>query len=897
MTWGPGIEKLVSPLIPDQFPEFYEEYGPVFVDFARSYFAWFESGDVARATLSSRSVDSMPIGSRITVSGDSSSSTLVLGRAAGEVVCLCPASSLPAGSTVQEIISEKALTGLASQSSNSPLVIGSGTRFTSELSPGSYLSISGRWRRVSKVLSDYSLALEWQNDGDSLVLESISAAELGVPLSVVTSELVANPLGAARRLPEYSDVDYTLDSMLPAFKEEFLARFPDKMAASRRLFLKHALDLYRTKGNSQAVRLLFRVLYDADAEVYEPWRDILSASEGVWRRPAYVEVTASELIWDLPGYEVRSARGARAVVEGAYRKITGGQNAYVLALSSVRGNFKRGDALLCDEVSETPDGICTVVGSLSAISVVAGGSGFSRGDILSVEGVGFGARAKVIGVKEISGKLTFKIKRGGSGYTLSPDVISVVGGGGTGAIFSVGSISNTEILEIDLNLIGSFEDKVLDDEAAGFAVSFSGANGSFSAGEYVSSSCNVSALDVTIVSGSVQVGETLSGAFGNARVVESSEAQILVTDILGSLAEGETLVGNLTGATVTLDSEGEEWPTEANALVVSANSTVLSVNGCSSWSSDFWRVSSVAVVNAGSGYSNDDVISFSGVGVGGEARPLTNASGSILAVEISDGGAGYTSSPNVSVATSGGSGAVLSPESSLDGGYFFRGQQLVGSNSGVVASIESVSRETDWGMPAIGAENLDSLTEASLVPSQFEVGTISSLTAINPGENYFEAPAITVTETIVASQGLPDGLGGFKGNNALVVGITTVANGVITAVQVVDSGFSYQPGESLTLTHPSNESVVSGRAVVDLHGKSEGAWRDDRGSLNSGRLQDSYYYQQFSYDVLSELPIDTYERVVRDTVHPAGYALFGTVNSRDSRGCSVTLALESFSNT
>jgi hypothetical protein len=66
---------------------------------------------------------------------------------------------------------------------------------------------------------------------------------------------------------------------------------------------------------------------------------------------------------------------------------------------------------------------------------------------------------------------------------------------------------------------------------------------------------------------------------------------------------------------------------------------------------------------AGTGYSNSDVLTF--VGGGGTAANgtiTTNSNGVITAVSFSDNGTGFATAPNVSIVTSGGSGATITAQ-------------------------------------------------------------------------------------------------------------------------------------------------------------------------------------------------------------------------------------------
>ena len=55
-----------------------------------------------------------------------------------------------------------------------------------------------------------------------------------------------------------------------------------------------------------------------------------------------------------------------------------------------------------------------------------------------------------------------------------------------------------------------------------------------------------------------------------------------------------------------------------------------------------------------------------------------------------------------------------------------------------------------------------------------------------------------------------------------------------------------------------------------------GSYTTNKGFLSDGIfLQDNLFYQSYSYVIRSDIPLDQYENVVKQTVHPAGMRLFG----------------------
>lgn len=93
-----------------------------------------------------------------------------------------------------------------------------------------------------------------------------------------------------------------------------------------------------------------------------------------------------------------------------------------------------------------------------------------------------------------------------------------------------------------------------------------------------------------------------------------------------------------------------------------------------------------------------------------------------------------------------------------------------------------------------------------------------------------------------------------------------------------------------SLTAEGSNDVTATLCVVDsgiLEGPSQ--WKDNRGMLSEGDfdgdqeivLQDNDYYQDYSYELQSEVSSADFEQVVRDLVHPSGFKLFAKVISGD----------------
>lgn len=192
--------------------------------------------------------------------------------------------------------------------------------------------------------------------------------------------------------------------------------------------------------------------------------------------------------------------------------------------------------------------------------------------------------------------------------------------------------------------------------------------------------------------------------------------------------------------------------------------------------------------------------------------------------------------------------------------------------------------------------------------SNTTVGTIGSLVNINPGSEYTEDVTVWVVEPSILSFELAAN-NGYMGNNAVIEGEAVAGSNVATAMRVVDSGFGYANGQALTLNYSGNdflrrenvdetlttedgealvwgdvaqETELEAEAVIGAVGFGRGEWTSTKGFLNADKyIQDSFYYQEYSYDVQSSRSLDRYEETLRKVYHPAGVELFGTAVVRD----------------
>jgi hypothetical protein len=66
----------------------------------------------------------------------------------------------------------------------------------------------------------------------------------------------------SKNLPNYYDIDNTLDDFLRYYQNDFLSFFPDGSLVDERKLVKVAKELYQSKGTPASYQFLFRVLYN-----------------------------------------------------------------------------------------------------------------------------------------------------------------------------------------------------------------------------------------------------------------------------------------------------------------------------------------------------------------------------------------------------------------------------------------------------------------------------------------------------------------------------------------------------------------------------------------------------------------------------------------------------------
>lgn len=116
------------------------------------------------------------------------------------------------------------------------------------------------------------------------------------------------------------------------------------------------------------------------------------------------------------------------------------------------------------------------------------------------------------------------------------------------------------------------------------------------------------------------------------------------------------------------------------------------------------------------------------------------------------------------------------------------------------------------------------------------------------------------------------------GDNAIITANVVATQGSIGSVEVTDSGFGYLHDEGLTLSSLDGARFASGKANVATQGIGTGYYSSTKSFLNDTKyIQDGEYYQNYSYEIQTTIPIDQYFDTLREVLHVAGKKMFGKV--------------------
>ncbi len=204
------------------------------------------------------------------------------------------------------------------------------------------------------------------------------------------------------------------------------------------------------------------------------------------------------------------------------------------------------------------------------------------------------------------------------------------------------------------------------------------------------------------------------------------------------------------------------------------------------------------------------------------------------------------------------------------------------SEAGEITDVRMVAKGNGYAkLPTVTSVTTASGSNAKLIAaSNSGVGGVGSFQFTNQGFNYNSAPTLIPFRHAV----LKDITGTFVTGSAL-----TSHSGTVTAFDSARQLISMNTTENLvvgtTITTGSasgviaNIGIASGTASVGTIGNTSGEFFGADGKVSEDvlRIQDSNFYQDYSYVIKVGQSINEWRDAIKSTVHPAGWAVFGEV--------------------
>lgn len=552
------------------------------------------------------------------------------------------------------------------------------------------------------------------------------------------------PLYHIRRLLSYKDIDTTTDQFLVYFKEKYLKNIQLETNSNVKLLIKHSLDIYRASGTPRAIDLLFRLVFGVGADIYYPAQDVFRLSDGSWVRPTYLEVTLSDDLEKFVGREIIGLHSnAKAFVERAVRRRSQSKFNDILYLSSVVGTFQTGELI---NVTINPfdiKHIPTVIGSLTNLIVDDGSQGFAIGDLVSLKSLhGSGGIARVTGIQDQIGTLTFNILDGGYGYSQNA-VIYV-----SNSIVNVSSVVVNTALNNTHSYFKLFEYIT---QPLGSIIWINGVGGTFSSNDTITSYyANGSVKGTGLVLNSTPTNST---AGFMTLVIQSGN---LSANVIKN--QGNAVVANLavTGGFTDISACGQVISQSSNVMLHVINVVGTFLTGETVYQSN-------SLVNTAFGTVSNSSIMFSNGTIGlvntaGRMIPsvmvtgaVSGATANLYSVDLGVGIINYVNlflnDPRAPLTSSVSGTTAIPTRSSIGSG--------ASVNVGQIDLTEVVRVNTDliyphlansiigiYHMSSLDSANLASTLISSLAFTNMTIGRIDTLSNINGGIGYSAKPFV-----------------------------------------------------------------------------------------------------------------------------------------------------------
>ena len=203
-----------------------------------------------------------------------------------------------------------------------------------------------------------------------------------------------------------------------------------------------------------------------------------------------------------------------------------------------------------------------------------------------------------------------------------------------------------------------------------------------------------------------------------------------------------------------------------------------------------------------------------------------------------------------------------------------------GAGTGATGVVASVVESTTFDLKFEDDTKMIAETGKDIIKNEewLVTGAIARIELTNYGTGYtkISLPTISVTSTTGSSANLiATNIQGASANVTIDSANNVTGVGSIRSVELKNFGVNYTTANvSLVAVGDGNANLTP---IIAGLGIQQGNWVGDYGKIDYKRIQDSYYYQDFSYVIKSGLAFTTYQDTLKSIIHPAGLQAFGEI--------------------
>jgi len=670
----------------------------------------------------------------------------------------------------------------------------------------------------------------------------------------------------SRRMFEYRDVGTTLSSMIIFFKKKYMSDLPPiEDDTTVRFLIRNIMDLYRRKGTESGLRLFFRMFYEEDIIVRYPSQFMFKPSDSKWRTGTYlqlyknhnsfynssktIEYTYADLLSkDITG----SISKATAIVDKINFVYLNSTLTPIVYLVKVKGNFTKYDDILARFGGEDI-AFGKLNGSASSILIdpedYIATTGNNVGDIFNIKST-FGTGGKAIVTKlveEFTGTVDYKLLDGGFGYTIpNTKILS-----SNQVVILDNDPPLFEILEVLVDTDGN-EGTVIGQNSSTVGIKMEPGE-EFAFSRAISTRDRTTNITLTQYNPATETGEIFGVApkndsapgplYANTGNIEHAKVEALTN--IESISLITDIINPFT--LVPLNSSNfNANPPAAELMSGSANPVTLATPMNQAFDLtpfDIGTIESFENINPGEDYINDTFTL-----VLDEQMIAFERYEQVLL--IADFNAGFSPGDTIYQGSTNTNGIITKIDNDLQALY--------------------VRPFSYYGFKS--SSGTDSITYK--------------------GSTY----DVLAVERDYTSKRF--------GESAIVKNRTLFSQGKILEAEIRDSGFAYVDGEECFLVDDDGKKHAKGILSSDSQGITAGFWGSQTSHINGFRtnvdtgifeyydskrkIQDSDFYQEYSYEIRSTVAVEKYEKVLKDTVHLAGTKMFGNFIYNKAVGPDLT---------